>query len=122
MGTTGPIFEPGWLGQFKKGITESRHEVAEHGLERWMFNMNSSFQTQTPYYAVHARLRKFPHQDIVDDQQIVYGYWLEGIGSRNFPVTRFKGYRAMGRAFGLVKAHAVDIFTRAMGRHVRGMS
>lgn len=24
---------------------------------------------------------------------IIYGYWLEGIGSRNFPKTRFRGYR-----------------------------
>lgn len=24
---------------------------------------------------------------------IIYGYWLEGVGSRNFPKTRFRGYR-----------------------------
>jgi hypothetical protein len=24
----------------------------------------------------------------------VYGPWLEGVGSRNFPVTRFRGYHA----------------------------
>jgi len=28
----------------------------------------------------------------VHDSGIVYGPWLEGVGSRNYPVTRFKGY------------------------------
>ncbi len=28
----------------------------------------------------------------VHDSGIVYGPWLEGVGSRNFPVTRFRGY------------------------------
>lgn len=28
----------------------------------------------------------------VTDSGIVYGPWLEGVGSRNYPVTRFKGY------------------------------
>ncbi len=28
----------------------------------------------------------------VHDSGIVYGPWLEGLGSRNFPVTKFKGY------------------------------
>jgi hypothetical protein len=28
----------------------------------------------------------------------VYGPWLEGIGSRNAPVTRFRGYHAFRKA------------------------
>ena len=28
----------------------------------------------------------------VHDSGIVYGPWLEGVGSRNYPVTRFRGY------------------------------
>lgn len=28
----------------------------------------------------------------VTDSGIIYGAWLEGTGSRNYPVTRFKGY------------------------------
>jgi hypothetical protein len=28
----------------------------------------------------------------VHDSNIIYGAWLEGVGSRNYPVTRFRGY------------------------------
>jgi len=29
---------------------------------------------------------------IVTGEDVIYHWWLEGVGSRNFPVTRFKGY------------------------------
>jgi hypothetical protein len=30
----------------------------------------------------------------VNDGGVVYGPWLEGVGSRNYPATRFRGYRS----------------------------
>jgi hypothetical protein len=30
--------------------------------------------------------------NVISDSRVVYGPWLAGVGSRNFPVTKFKGY------------------------------
>ena len=35
---------------------------------------------------------------VVHDRRIIYGPWLEGVGSRN-ATTRFKGYSSFRRAF-----------------------
>lgn len=43
------------------------------------------------------------------DTGIIYGYWLEGVGSRNFPKTRFKGYRMWRKATQQIQAEAEKI-------------
>lgn len=43
------------------------------------------------------------------DTGIIYGYWLEGVGSRNFPKTRFKGYRMWREATQQIQAEAEKI-------------
>ena len=43
------------------------------------------------------------------DTGIIYGYWLEGIGSRNFPKTRFRGYRMWRDATQQIQAEAEKI-------------
>jgi hypothetical protein len=40
---------------------------------------------------------------------IIYGYWLEGIGSRNFPKTRFRGYRMWRETTQQIQAEVGDL-------------
>ena len=35
---------------------------------------------------------------VIHDSFVIYGPWLSGTGSRNFPVTRFRGYNHWRRA------------------------
>ena len=54
-------------------------------------------QNPTGYYRSHiqaaSRFNAASTFDVVvDDQGVIYGPWLAGTGSRNYPVTRFKGY------------------------------
>jgi hypothetical protein len=46
----------------------------------------------TGNYERHIQVRQEGGHHDVDDSNIIYGPWLEGTGSRNFPKTRFKGY------------------------------
>lgn len=64
---------------------------------------------QTPYYTTRIKAHRHSTHSIIDDQRVVYGPWLEGTGSRNYPVTRFKGYHVWRRASQIIdeKAHAV---------------
>jgi hypothetical protein len=49
---------------------------------------------------------------MITDTPVVYGPWLEGVGSRNFPVTRFRGYhtfRVMTRVVDAAAGGIADI-------------
>lgn len=69
----------------------------------------------TPYY--WNQIRALPvggHWEVVDGN-VIYGPWLEGVGSRNAPVTRFKGYHAFKLA-----GQALDAQAGAIGgNHLR---
>lgn len=74
-------------------------EVAAEGRDIVRFNSDTSFKTQTPYYITKLRVQDagVDARD-VDDSGVIYGPWLEGVGSRNAPRTRFKGYAMFRRA------------------------
>ncbi len=42
--------------------------------------------------------RAATHDVVVHDSGVIYGDWLAGTGSRNAPVTRFKGYNHWRKA------------------------
>lgn len=74
-------------------------EVGSQGLANVNTVLNASIQHPTPYYETQTTLNWGVYAGaganvIVHDRGIVYGPWLEGIGSRNFPKTSFKGYHA----------------------------
>jgi hypothetical protein len=49
---------------------------------------------------------------------IIYGYWLEGIGSRNFPKTRFRGYRMWRETTQQIQAEVVDLAEEPISKAV----
>lgn len=74
-------------------------EVGVQGLANVNTTLNASIQNPTPYYETMTTLNWGVFAGaganvIVHDRGIIYGSWLEGIGSRNFPKTSFKGYHA----------------------------
>jgi hypothetical protein len=45
----------------------------------------------------------------INDSNVIYGPWLEGIGSRNSPVTKFAGYATFRRVQGRMSQKATSI-------------
>lgn len=97
---TGPFFER--RDEIMRGIiSDLEKETAKFGRGVVLYNLVSSIRNPTPIYWT----RLFVEQNadgigtaIHDDYQIVYGPWLEGVGSRNAPVTRFRGYGSFRKA------------------------
>jgi hypothetical protein len=70
------------------------------------------FREPTGYYesqvqAVRGARHTFTAH--IHDNGVVYGPWLEGISSRNFPVTRFRGYASFRRIAAQLQQKAVPI-------------
>lgn len=102
--THGPVFD-GRAAQATDEFTAAAvEEVARVGKNDVLGRLGQVLRDPTPYYETRIRTdRVTPERWLVNDgpHTFKYGPWLEGTGSRNFPVTRFKGYRTfliIGRA------------------------
>lgn len=95
----GPLFDGTAATILHRAIDDCRRHMADTAEEVWQAYMDASFRTQSPSgYQSHVNIAQRSQDLVVNDRGVIYGFWLEGIGSRNFPVTRFKGYFAARRA------------------------
>lgn len=119
---TGPLFD-GRAAHAMQAFTEdARDQIAEFGEEVALREMGMAFQHPTGYYESNVKTTLVSSDTArVDDSGVVYGPWLEGVGSRNSPVTRFAGYGHWRIAKDLVAARGPEIAERALGRHIEAM-
>lgn len=99
---SGPFFSPARSAIVQKMLhditrdvtTQTERVVRAYG--EASFRYQSSPPTGRWMRSVHSDTHG--NEGVVDDGGIVYGPWLEGVGSRN-ATTRFKGYRMWRRAY-----------------------
>lgn len=84
-----------------------RSDLATRGLVGVMTVLASphpvGIRKRTPFYETQLNIDDGGRPNgagtsVVNDMDVIYGPWLNGTGSRNYPVTRFKGYRAWDKA------------------------
>lgn len=85
----GPMFDGRAVRVLNSYVNHLERQLADTGRGILLDELDRVLKTQTPYYTTRI--------EVVDgtkiwDNRVVYGPWLAGIGSRNYPVTKFKGY------------------------------
>ena len=111
---TGPLFDgraDEWTHAAVAGI---RHDTAEHALDAWLEGMDATFRINGHVYESFAHVVDGDPETLVNDgygvtNNLPYGLWLEGLGSRNSPVTRFPGYRNLRNAYDITDRAVPDI-------------
>lgn len=110
----GPAFDGRATDWLDKTLHDMERTVADHALVEWEADLEAAIRHSTPRYQLflHVVDRDFDH--VVNDgwgdtNDLPYGPWLEGVGSRNSPVTRFPGYHALRGAFESVKGQVADL-------------
>lgn len=121
MVVNGPLFTGAVGGMVDAMLEEMMATLAYGGLAQWHQNLDASLVHPTPYY--ETQITAEPHGDtwVVHDRGIIYGPWLEGVGSRN-KTTRFKGYSALRRAFQDLVQRAPGMLQPVLERWVRRMN
>lgn len=125
---TGPLFDgraTQALIDYKHDLTVKLGNIAE---QRVRMDLDLVLKHQTGYYrsAIHVEGGDdMGGESIrVTDTPVVYGPWLEGVGSRNSPVTRFRGYHTFRKVFQQLnreaKGIAIDILVS--GGYLRRMN
>ncbi|RSN26497.1 hypothetical protein DMC63_01285 [Streptomyces sp. WAC 05977] len=81
--------------------------------------LDTSLRNPTPYYETQLMTERQGDTQFAHDRDIIYGPWLEGVGSRN-ATTRFKGYHHWRLATQQLEAQAdqllVPLVDQAVGR------
>jgi hypothetical protein len=89
----GPTVEGFATPMVEKMLEGATHEVADYAKFQVMITEEETFINPTGYYTSKTTLTPLsPTSYSLNDGMVIYGPWLEGVGSRNAPVTRFPGY------------------------------
>lgn len=94
---TGPLFD----GRAEKAVADflgdATRDVADRGVNEVRSRLGQAFQNPTGSYRSKVVTDRASTDGwAVTDGGVVYGPWLEGVGSRN-KSTRFKGYQTFRR-------------------------
>lgn len=95
---SGPFFDhPLRAHESAELAVHAREAVGQQALADWHENLNKNIRHPTPYYETQLVLQEREGAAVAHDRGVIYGPWLEGVGSRN-KSTRFKGYFSLRRA------------------------
>jgi len=112
VATKGPLFDGVAKRELGLAVAAVQREVASYAEFQWQMNMTDSFQNATGHYQSKVNIARRGLDLVVSDgypgSGVLYGPWLEGVGTRN-ETTRFKGYFALRRAAQSVALKAAAI-------------
>lgn len=116
----GPIFDNAvWDAAIDHFMRDATMDVADEGVRDVRVNLSQVLQHPTGFYESTVRAREQPFATAkVDGEGTVYAWWLEGIGSRNAPVTRFPGYHTMERTTPELQAKVDDLVQPSLERFI----
>jgi hypothetical protein len=120
---SGPVFDRTADHDAEAFCHDLADQVSRQAYAEVMTNLDTSIRHPTPYYETQINIRnEAPGTKVVNDAGVVYGPWLEGVGSRNFPVTRFKGYAAFRRAVQATEAEVPRLAEHTIRPYVERMN
>lgn len=117
----GPVFDGRADAAVDDFLDAAEADVAQQGFSEVMERLDRSIRHPTPYYETQLVVERQRGDSVVHDRGVIYGPWLEGVGSRNAPVTRFKGYFSFRRAVQALRPQAVGLAEKTLRRFLPRM-
>jgi hypothetical protein len=114
-----PVFDQRGPHYMARAADEGSYEVATYVRRSIISYLLPRFKHATGHYVSTLAIVQAGPGWMVDGDRTVYGRWLEGTGSMNFPATRFKGYRAFQTVSRRVRVRAAAIAWPAIRPWVR---
>ncbi|MGW5467686.1 hypothetical protein [Streptomyces chartreusis] len=119
--TSGPIFDGRAQRAARDYCRRVDNEIAEHAANQVRQTLHTVLRHPTGYYESQIRVEQRGElNSIVTDGGVIYGPWLEGVGSRN-RTTRFKGYFTFRRVRQQIQAEAGPLAERILPLYISRM-
>jgi hypothetical protein len=117
---SGPLLDGRAERAVDQACREAERKTATFGAAIIRARMDRTFKRQTPYYRLQNQARVDPPGWKISDAGVIYGPWLEGVGSRN-RTTRFKGYFIYRRSVQEIQRHMERITDQEVSRALAGV-
>jgi hypothetical protein len=114
---SGALFTGQATAVVEAGLQESLDVVAQQGLADVHHHLDRVIQNPTPYYETQIVVDRQVNDRVIHDRGIIYGPWLEGVGSRN-KTTRFKGYHTFRTVAQELERKAAGLVEPILERHL----
>ncbi len=115
--THGPLLDGEAPGIIKRLDHELGEKVSDAGVDMVKAFLDNVLKHPTGYY----RSRVTQNSGRISDSNVVYGPWLEGVGSRN-QRSRFKGYATFRKVTQQLQNRASDVADDVLPRYVRELN
>ena len=119
---SGPIFDGRAVRDMQSYVTTLEEDLAQEAADRIHVRLHQVLKHPTGYYESHIHIERQQDDLVVTDTPVVYGPWLEGVGSRNYPRTRFRGYATFRLVAQQLGRDAQDIADNLIIRYVEEMN
>jgi hypothetical protein len=119
---SGPLRDGRFARAARQYANDIEYAVALHGEKLVKQRLHQVLKHPTGYYESRIGIDRSRGGYTVNDSRVIYGPWLEGTGSRNAPVTRFRGYATFRRVKPIVDRDAHRIAIQLLNRYqARGL-
>lgn len=116
--TSGPVFDGTLVRQVRRAQKEIERRIGQQAVEMVRNRLNTVLVNPTGYYRSQIAFSHSRSGGRVHDSQVIYGPWLEGVGSRN-KSTKFKGYGTFKKTFAEIQRYAPEIAEQVVSGYVR---
>lgn len=105
---SGPVFDARRAQIIHRFLENAKQAIAKQGESIVHHRLQGSIRINHGVYESHIQTQRQQDDLVVTDGGMVYGPWLEGVGSRN-RTTRFKGYASFRLATQELERQALGI-------------
>ena len=115
---SGPFFSGSMPGVIRDALSKAMGDVVAEGERSVKLQLYPGHGLRSGHYrrSVHGEMQNSMHGRI-HDSDVIYGPWLEGVGSRN-QTTRFKGYHMFRQAKGELERKVPGIINHRVAQAV----
>ena len=106
---SGPVFDGRALAACEALTEAAKEEIGKEGVSIIQSSLDQVLQHPTGYYRYQIQYDHEGIETVIGDGGVVYGPWLEGVGSRNSPVTKFPGYHTFRDSYPQIQKKAAEI-------------
>lgn len=116
---TGPLFDGRAAVALDEYADDLREYLAEYAEEHALNLMGLTFKHPSGYYESQVMTERASAEvSRVHDSGVVYGPWLEGVGTRNRPRPGFPGYEHWRKTKDALAARAPEMAQRLLERYL----